>query len=236
VPEPVSEAPIVELAGVRAPLGERRGRSLALEVDELRVGRGERVAVVGPSGCGKSSLLRLVAGLLRADAGTVRVLGRDLRAMSPRALDRFRGERIGLVEQGFHLLDDFTARENLLLGMRFGRAIAAREQPARAAELLRRVGLEALAGERPPDLSYGERQRVAIVRALASRPAIILADEPTAALDAAAADDVVTLIGELAHEARCALLFVTHDDRIARCFPRRFDASSLVTLAAETAS
>jgi ABC-type lipoprotein export system ATPase subunit len=190
---------------------------------------GEAVALVGPSGCGKSTLLNILAGLLRPDSGTVRVCGTDLMAARPAALDAFRGTCIGFVHQTFNLLEPFTALENVLLGMRFGRAIPQAERAPRAHALLERVGLSHRLHVRPARLSVGERQRVAIARALANRPRLLLADEPTAALDPRTAGAVAEMLMETCAAEGAALALVTHDTALAAKFPRQFDCRALVT-------
>ncbi|MCX7011709.1 MAG: ATP-binding cassette domain-containing protein, partial [Candidatus Sumerlaeota bacterium] len=134
----------------------------------------------------------------------------------------------GFIYQGYNLLAPFSALENVLIGMRFGRFAADGSRRRRAMDLLRRVGLERRAHARPARLSAGERQRVAIARAVANRPAILLADEPTASLDPPTAQRVLDLILEMCAEERCTLLLVTHDPDLAARLPRRFDARQLI--------
>lgn len=194
----------------------------------MELAAGEQAALVGPSGCGKSTLLNIASGLIRPRGGEVRLAGRALTAMRPGEVDDWRGRHAGFIFQGFHLLEPLTALENVLAGMRFGRAIARRDQRPRAAELLRRVGLGTRLHERPRRLSMGERQRVALARAVAGRPRIIFADEPTASLDPATGAQVLDLLLEIAGQEEAALLLVTHDEEQAGRLARRFDCRGLV--------
>jgi putative ABC transport system ATP-binding protein len=186
----------------------------ALDGVDLSVGTGEAVAVMGPSGSGKSTLLNLVAGLDRPTAGTVEVAGTVLNRLSEAALARFRRANIGIVFQFFHLLDDLTARDNVLLPAQLAgtpRSAAL----ARADELLDGLGLTARANAYPARLSGGERQRVAVARALINRPPLLLADEPTGAVDARAGAHVLELLRDLNQGGQTVLL-VTHDVALAR--------------------
>lgn len=218
----------VEIEGCRLLLGNVGVEDVVFRLDDFRVRRGELVALTGPSGCGKSTLLNLVAGLRRPDAGTIRVQGRELHGLSPSQLDTFRGRTMGFVFQSFNLLDSFSALENVMVGIRFGRAWSGSEQQQRATQLLDRVGLSRRLHTRPARLSVGEKQRVAIARAIANRPALLLADEPTGALDPATARDVFALILEVCREERCALLLVTHDLELAAQLPQQQDCRRLV--------
>ncbi len=220
--------PAVEIRNCRRVLGHSADRPVEFHLDEFRVEVGERVALTGPSGCGKSTLLNIVSGLVRPDNGVVRVHGTDITALSPLALDRFRGRETGFVFQSFNLLEPFTAHENVLLGMRFAGFGSGHERRDRAKELLDRVGLSHRLQARPGRLSVGERQRVSIARALGPRPSVLLADEPTGALDPQTADSVFDLLVELCMTEKTTLLFVTHDHDLANRLPRRFDCRSLL--------
>ena len=222
------EPAALEARDVSLELGQTGGETVVFRLPQLEVARGERLAFTGPSGCGKSTLLHLVSGLLRPQAGSIRVLGEDPSAFRHAELDRFRGAHLGFIFQTFQLLGAFTAVENVRIGLRFGRGLPKREQRDRAATLLQRVGLGRRLHVRPHRLSVGERQRVAIARALANTPRIILADEPTGALDPATGDAVFDLLDEVCAEQGCALLFVTHDQRLAERLPRQFDCRGLV--------
>jgi putative ABC transport system ATP-binding protein len=186
----------------------------ALDGVDLTVSAGEAVAVMGPSGSGKSTLLNLVAGLDRPTSGEVEVAGTVLNRLSETALARFRRERIGIVFQFFHLLDDLTARDNVLLPAELA-GTGRRAALARADELLDALGLSARADAYPARLSGGERQRVAVARALINRPPLLLADEPTGAVDAHAGAQIMELLTDLNQQGQTILL-VTHDPELAR--------------------
>jgi putative ABC transport system ATP-binding protein len=183
---------------------------------DLRVERGEFVAIEGQSGSGKSTLLHLIGGLDRAYEGEVRVLGQDLRALEDGALSSLRNRGIGFVFQSFNLLPGITALDNVLLPEAFGDIPDAQ---ARAREALARVGLAGKERARPFELSGGERQRVAIARALLARPPLLLADEPTGNLDAATGHDIIELFRSL-HRDGMTLLIVTHEIRVSRAATR----------------
>jgi putative ABC transport system ATP-binding protein len=186
----------------------------ALDRVDLDVHAGEAVAVMGPSGSGKSTLLNLIAGVDRATSGDVEVAGVDLGRLSETGLARFRRSRIGVIFQFFHLLDDLTVRDNVLLPAQLAgtRAAAAR---ARATQLLESLGIAAHANAYPARLSGGERQRVAIARALMNRPDVLLADEPTGAVDARTGAAVSDLLVDLNRSGQ-TLILVTHDPAVAR--------------------
>ncbi len=196
---------------------ERAGRTV-LEVRTLALAAGAQGAVVGPSGCGKTTLLSVLAGLLPVREGRVAVAGADLVALAregPRALDRFRAQRVGLVPQQPLLIGVLDVLDNLLAAQHFaGRA--ADRQAARA--LLERLDLGGLERRRPRELSRGQQQRVALARALVNRPALILADEPTANLDDANAAQALALLADRAREAGATLLIATHDARVRERF------------------
>jgi lipoprotein-releasing system ATP-binding protein len=186
---------------------------------DLAVEPGERVAIVGESGVGKSTLLHLLGALDEPTGGQLLFDGEDIFARSEGALATFRSREIGFVFQFHHLLGDFTALENVMLPGLIGRepSAAARQ---RAADLLERVGLRDRLAHRPGQLSGGEQQRVAVARALARRPRLLLADEPTGNLDPATAEDVQQLLVELNREHGSALVVATHNDRLAAAMGR----------------
>jgi lipoprotein-releasing system ATP-binding protein len=185
---------------------------------------GAFVAVMGPSGVGKSTLLHLIGGIDRPDSGRVEVFGRALEEMSPRDRARFRNERIGFVFQFHHLLPEFTAEENVAFPDRIA-GVPAAEAAARAARLLDRVGLSDRRAHGARALSGGEQQRVAIARALARNPSLLLADEPTGNLDAAASAAVFGLLRELHAERGMTTILVTHNPDLASRCDRLFTMS-----------
>jgi putative ABC transport system ATP-binding protein len=179
---------------------------------DLTVGRGERVALVGPSGCGKSSTIAVAAGLERPTGGRVLLFGQDLGRLDEDGRARLRRGRVSLVFQSFHLLPNMTAAENVAAPLEIARVSGATET---AKIWLDRVGLAARGSHYPHQLSGGEQQRVALARALASRPALLFADEPTGNLDAANAAKVADMMFELVAETGAALVLVTHDETLA---------------------
>jgi putative ABC transport system ATP-binding protein len=183
-----------------------RGVDLELEL-------GERLLVMGPSGSGKTTLLSLLGGLLAPTNGRVLLGGESLYDHDDQARARLRLEQLGFVFQSFNLLSALTARENVEVPLRLAGA-SPRESRGQADELLERLGLAERADHRPRDLSGGEKQRVAIARALANRPAIVLADEPTANLDASTGHEVAQILCRLGSEDGRAVLIVSHDDRL----------------------
>jgi putative ABC transport system ATP-binding protein len=191
----------------------------ALDGVSLDIAAGEAVAVMGPSGSGKSTLLNLVAGVDRPTAGTVEVAGVPLGRLSETRLARFRRAHIGIVFQFFHLLDDLTVRDNVLVPAQLA-GTPARTARLRAAELLDTLGIAAKANAYPARLSGGERQRVAIARALMNRPEVLLADEPTGAVDARTGEQVAELLSDLNRDGQ-TLILVTHDPAVARRCARR---------------
>lgn len=185
----------------------------ALRDVSLEVQSGEYVAIAGPSGSGKSTLLQLIGGIDTPSSGNVEILGTSLDTLSDRELTRLRLTRLGFVFQRFHLLPVLTARENVELPMAEA-GMPRRVRQERALELLDYVGLRHRAGHRATQLSGGEMQRVAVARALANRPALLLADEPTGELDAATGEEILTLFHRLNRDGT-TLVVVTHDERLA---------------------
>jgi putative ABC transport system ATP-binding protein len=195
------------------------GASPALDDVSMSVAAGEVVAVMGPSGSGKSTLLNLVAGLDRPTIGTVTVAGRRIDTLGEGALARFRARHVGIIFQFFNLLDDLTVEDNVLLPAQLAGA-SRRQARARAGELLERMGIGQHRDAYPARLSGGQRQRVAIARALVNSPELLLADEPTGALDTAAGQEIGRLLREL-NAGGQTLVLVTHDPGLAQRYAAR---------------
>ena len=188
---------------------------------ELHVAYGEMVAIVGASGVGKSTLLHLLGGLDRADSGQIIVADTDLRALDDSSLVRFRNRNVGFVFQFHHLMPEFDATENVEMPMRVAResgSVARR----RAVDLLSRVGLGERLKHRPSEMSGGEQQRVAVARALAMKPALLLADEPTGDLDETTADSLHELLKNMHAEQGLTSVIATHNPRLAAACDRVF--------------
>ncbi len=205
-------------------IDKTRGRGshavAALRDVSLRVDPGEVVLLEGPSGSGKTTLLAVAAGLLTPERGRVCVAGRWLACLDAAERRRLRARSIGLVFQHAHLLPGLTAVENVALQAMLAE-VGADEAMRRAHELLERLDLTAVAGRRPESLSGGEEQRLAVARALIHRPAVVLADEPTASLDTVAGQQVADLLLRLGAAEGAAVLLATHDTRLAACATRR---------------
>jgi putative ABC transport system ATP-binding protein len=214
----------VLLDGVNKTYGHGHTAVTALRDAGLRVGAGELVAVTGPSGSGKSTLLAITGGLLTPDAGTVRVGGTDVTALPSRARVGYRARQVGFIFQSHGLVPFLTARENLLLMASFA-GVPRRAARQRADALLDELGLAGRARDLPGHLSGGERQRVAIARALIHRPAVLLADEPTASLDTERGLSVARLLADEVHRRAVAGLLVTHDPRMAALADRTVHAA-----------
>jgi putative ABC transport system ATP-binding protein len=187
-----------------------------IRMDRFELGQGEELALSGASGSGKSTFLNLIAGILPPDSGRILFGDVDATALGEAARDRWRAANIGYVFQSFNLLHGFTCLENVLLAMAFGPGA----DKARAKELLQRVGLGDRLHDRPRALSLGQQQRVAVARALANRPKLVLADEPTGNLDPRNAGEVVSLMRETCRHAGAALLLVSHDPAVLAGFAR----------------
>lgn len=207
--------------GVRVRFGG--GASLALP--DIELAAGGRLLLAGPSGSGKSTLLHVAAGLIDPAQGVVEVDGVDIHRLRGAARDTFRGARVGMIFQTFQLLDGLSALENVLLALMFSR-VPKREHDRRARALLQELGI-ARHGARPGQLSVGQQQRVAVARALACQPRLVLADEPTAALDPARASAAMGLILGACQRHGAALLCTSHDPAVAERFERRLDLPDL---------
>jgi len=205
--------PAISVHGVTKVFGEGAAAVRALDSVHLEVARGEVVLLMGPSGSGKTTLLSVMGCILQPASGSVRINGREVTGLGENDLPAVRLEHIGFVFQGFNLFPTLTAAENVELALDL-KNIRGREARRRARQLLEQVGLADKIETYPADLSGGQKQRVAIARALAGEPSIVLADEPTAALDWSSGRAVIELLGELAHERGRAIVLVTHDARI----------------------
>jgi len=209
---------LIELSGVSKVYDQSEGRA-ALDGVSLTVEAGELTAVMGPSGSGKSTLLNLIAGLDRPTQGQVVVDGVDVGKLSEARLARFRRERLGFIFQFFNLLPNLTVLDNVLLPAELV-GTGAQEANAKARDLLAQLGMADKQNDYPGRLSGGQRQRAAIARALINRPAVILADEPTGALDSRSGDQVMDVIEELNQGGQTVLL-VTHDAKVAGRYAQR---------------
>jgi putative ABC transport system ATP-binding protein len=208
---------VIALQGIDLTLGRGASRVHILKDISLDIAANEAVGLTGPSGSGKSTLLMVMAGLERPDRGSVRLAGQELTTMSEDQLAVFRGRRIGIVFQSFHLVPTMTARENVALPLELAGRSDALE---RAARELANVGLGERLDHYPAQLSGGEQQRVAIARAVAPDPAILVADEPTGNLDEATGRGIVDLIFALKRERQATLVLVTHDAGLAAACDR----------------
>lgn len=207
---------VVELTGVGK---EYPGGVTALREVDLRIGHGELLAIVGPSGSGKSTLLHIVGTLDRPTSGRVAIAGHDVSALSDRRLSALRAQHIGFVFQAFHLVPGISARDNVAEGLLYT-GLPRAQRRRRAAEALDRVGLADRLDHRPHQLSGGQKQRVAIARAVVGEPDLLLADEPTGALDSESGEAVMALLYDLNKEGS-TIAVITHDSEIADRLPRQ---------------
>ena len=209
---------MLELHEIRKSYLQPNGETVPiLDIPAFQIAAGEQVVLLGPSGCGKTTLLHVIAGITRPDSGRVVLDGVEMTRFSESGRDRVRADKLGYVFQTFNLLPGFTALENVLLGMTFARKKLSRD---RARHLIERVGLAHRMHNKPQAMSVGEQQRVAVARALANRPALLLADEPTANIDPKNQQQIVDLIRETCTEDHVALLMVTHSMEVANQFER----------------
>ncbi|MEA5503221.1 DevA family ABC transporter ATP-binding protein [Halotia wernerae UHCC 0503] len=204
---------IIDIKNLNQFFGKRKLRSQILFDINLTIKSGEVVIMTGPSGSGKTTLLTLIGGLRSVQEGSLKFLGQELYGASNEQLVQVR-RHIGYIFQAHNLLDFLTARQNVQMSLELHTNIPKWKARKQSEAMLNAVHLENRANYYPSDLSGGQKQRVAIARALVSHPKLVLADEPTAALDSKSGRDIVTLMQELAKEQNCAILIVTHDNRI----------------------
>jgi putative ABC transport system ATP-binding protein len=195
-----------------------------LQIDELLIDEGERVFLYGPSGSGKTTLLGLVAGVLRANTGTVRVLGKDMSRLSPSARDRHRGAEMGYIFQSFNLIPYLSVRENIALPCHVHakrmKRITASTLDGEVSRIAGRLDLDGFLNKPVTKLSTGQQQRVAIARAVIGAPRLVIADEPTSSLDRERQEGFLRLLVEVCNEARSTLIFVSHDSTLMTRFER----------------
>lgn len=204
----------------RSPEG---GTNEVINVESFDIGQGEQIAMAGESGSGKTTFLNIIAGILRADEGSIKLAGEDIERLTEGGRDLLRARTMGYIFQTFNLLQGYTAIENVMLGMMFGPGA----DRAVAASLLERVGLKDYFNYPPRQMSVGQQQRVAVARALANHPKLVLADEPTGHLDHRRAMESLNLIKDICREKGAALLLVSHDRDVLASFDSVKDLSSI---------
>ena len=209
---------MLQLENIKKSFRQPNGEVLPiLDLPSFSLGSGEQVALIGDSGCGKTTLLHVIAGIIRPDSGRIVINNLELSKFSEALRDVIRADNIGYIFQTFNLLPAFSALENVKLGMAFARKSV---DHARARRLLERVGLGHRLNNKPRAMSVGEQQRVAVARALANKPSLILADEPTANVDSRNQQKIIDLIRESCQEENIALVIVTHSMDVANQFGR----------------
>lgn len=220
---------MLEITELKKSFAEPSGSRVdILNIPNFGMKAAEQVVLRGESGCGKTTLLHTISGLVRVDSGSIQLDGMELTRFSESARDRIRAAKLGYVFQTFNLLPAFTALENVKLGMTFSRKSV---DSGRAIELLEKVGLKDRLHYLPKQLSVGQQQRVAVARALANKPRLLLADEPTANVDPSNQSRIIQLIRDVCTDEGVAILLVTHSDDVAQQFSRvvRFETINLVT-------
>jgi putative ABC transport system ATP-binding protein len=222
---------LLDISGLRKSFTSPDGvRKAIVDVPAFSLDAGQQLALRGESGSGKTTFLHLIAGILAADAGSVRIADQDMAALSEPARDRLRAANVGYIFQTFNLLQGYTCLENVMLGMAFGGGV----DRGRAIAMLERVGLKERLHHRPRQLSTGQQQRVAVARALANRPKLVLADEPTGNLDHKNARTALALIRDTCREHGAALLLVSHDPEVLGAFENARDFHALNQALRET--
>jgi ABC-type lipoprotein export system ATPase subunit len=210
---------MIELTNIRHRYGDR----IVLTLPSFQLSAGEECLILGNSGSGKTTLLHILAGILKPSEGDVKIGGANLNSMNGTALDRFRGQNIGIVLQKLHLIAPISVLQNLLLAQ----ALAGKPADERAAlSLLEKLGLASLSKSKPTQLSHGQAQRVAIARAVINRPKLLIADEPTSNLDDRHAEEALQLLRSEAQACGAALILATHDARVKEHIARRLELTS----------
>ena len=231
--QPIGSMSLLTLSSLKktflSPDGERK---VIVDVPEFSLSAGQQLALRGESGSGKTTFLHLIAGILAADSGSIRIGDQDMAALGERGRDRLRAQNIGYIFQTFNLLQGYSCLENVLLGMAFGPGV---NRP-RATALLERVGLSKRLRHYPRQLSTGQQQRVAVARALANHPQLVLADEPTGNLDHKHGREALALIRETCRENGAALLLVSHDPAVLAEFEHVRDFAELNRACLEVSS
>lgn len=216
----------ISLDQVRFSFPNRHEQGLNLFIPSFRLPNGTQASLMGESGSGKSTLLNLIAGFLKPKEGVVEVSGHELQTLSESERDRIRRNHIGVVFQTYQLLEGFSVEENVLMGAQFSKT--GQVDAALVEHLLEKVGLGGFQKRFPKELSVGQRQRVAITRALIKKPSLILADEPTGALDQKNGMKICELLQELSTEQGSSLLFVTHDEALASSFTEQLHTTDIL--------
>jgi len=215
---------IVEMKNIEMIYETWSEKTKVLDIPLFDVNEGEQIAVFGPSGSGKSTLLHIMSGLLQPTRGSVKVCGEFIQDMGEAQRDHFRSKNIGYIFQTFNLLQGYTAMENVLLGMTFS---PGKSDHTIAKKLLEQVGLSEKIKRRPYQLSFGEQQRVSVARAIANRPKLILADEPTGSLDPHNSVEIIRILKEICKEYGCSLVIVSHNMDMVSQFERTVDFKKL---------
>jgi putative ABC transport system ATP-binding protein len=232
--KPMAE-PAVVCTGIIKAFGAKDNRVMALRGVDLAVPQGEMLMLVGPSGCGKTTLISIIAGILRPNAGQCRVLGTDVATLSAGKAVDFRGKNVGFIFQSFNLLPALTVTENVAVPLIINGMSKARAQQ-KARDILGEVGLATRTDAMPQELSGGQQQRVAIARALVHEPRILVCDEPTSALDYVTGEQIMALMRHAVRQRQATMIIVTHDNRIFPYADRiaQMDDGQISTIAADS--
>ena len=216
--------PLLKISGLKKSYKSPDGQvNQVINIDSFELAQEAEVALIGRSGTGKSTFLNIICGILQADAGEVTIKGTSISSLKESAKDRFRAKNIGYIFQTFNLLQNFTALENVMIGMRF----AGKVDKKKAMDVLSKVGLADRMNYKPTQLSTGQQQRVAVARALVNQPALVIADEPTGNLDPEHAKTAMSLIRDLCQENKAGLLVVSHDTELISTFDKVEDLAKI---------